>query len=487
MSLRSDLLSVVLPCLGIAVAASALVAASPLESVYLDSLWQLVPVAWLRGEPLLSVLVALHSQPPGLVALQWLDANAWPGLAVLAPLVAYGLTVFLTGVAALALAGRPAAAVLVAAAVALSPSAVLYGRFFFSTIFCAALSAAYCLACGIGARRSSRAWLLGAGLPLALASLFHSGFLPVLLLHLLLASAVPLPPQGRRAGWLTTGLAALALAIGLATPVKNQLAFGSFTPSSWTRLNLVTAWEGWSAWEGCKTRILGSPNEAGLPPGVESMLHARFKPSGHINYNHVSIIGCAAEVDLRDHLHRARAAAAMADHLFYLVANPSWDYAFLSWANIKRAWPLIRAVDPVGPVGNLELGDPQRRTPLRAYLFQTSLKTALLTLLTIGTAAAAAARVLRLIGTRDARDEQHGSGTILPGLLASSWLGYLAVCLAFNGVEMNRLRFAVFPMAALLLLHFATQAARCLPNRDHGLAGRPGEPISTADRMRVNA
>jgi hypothetical protein len=390
--------------------------------------------------------------------LQWLDVNLVPGFMPAAGLAAYAVLVAASGLAVQALTGRDWAGLLAGLIAALSPSAILYSRFWFSTIFCAALIAVFAALVAIGARRRSGSALAAAGLALALAATFHTAFAGVLVVFVavLLLALARNRSLSRRAALFSL----LALAIAFATPLKNWLHFGVFTPSSWGPLNLVTAISGWSGWGECAEEVRRQPPpDPGERRGAVLMTRALTEPDGGANYNHIVILDCARRIDIAAHFEPGPWLANLAHNGYFLLANPSWDYSFLGAANLSALEPLIALADPLRPGGRPSFDHPPGQSRTAFYWSRLSPVTLLVTGLALLTAAASVAHLLLRLA-RPAIDSEQRFADLAAALIGTVYLAYLALCLVTNGVEMNRLRFAVFPLELCLLAALALSLAR---------------------------
>ena len=437
-----------------------------------ETLWQVTDARFLAGKPLWTLLVSYHAQPPGLLILQWLEANLWPGVLRSTMLAAEWAAI--CGMAAIAqlLVGRWWATGLVAAYAAFHPSTLLYGSWFFSSIYLYALVALTVVAIILWVRSGGTATLAVSCTLLAVAGQFHSVYAGVCLAACVTVTSI-FALSGRSAApcrWASRILLAVALALVAIMPLKNYVLFDLFAPSSWGKLNISLVLTDVDHFQICKKRVLEYEYRIQRIQGDtdryywadRELLFTGVESSGGINMNHIEVLRCSRDITLQQDIDPIRIAKRMALAGFELVALPSWDYPQLGEAALRRLARLVSFYELFLPRGKdpsfYYLKGDWRGLPQR-LLGSASLPTLSISLLLAIVLVSDGRRMARFFGSKGVRgalrplmrteaERLHVATALVWLLLAAA---DTAMVLA-NGQELNRMRFSLSPVLLFLCL-----------------------------------
>jgi len=325
----------------------------PLSYVINPQLWQLTSPAWITGKSLWSTVLSFHAQPPGLLVLQWFEANLAAGIIHYTLVLAAAVFVCCSGVIATGITNSWKAGLLTTMIVAFQPATLLYSHWFFSSIYLAALLSLSVVSVQAWARTGKGILLVAAAFALALASLFHAAYLLAFVVLIFLALGFPKVRnvELRRLKFAVPLL--LATAIAFFTPVKNLTVFGFFSTSSWAPLNLANDYtDERFIWQKCQSKVLHSDRQPGdysdsaaaAYRGIlnKDMLFQPRKPGGRVNLNHLDVMQCIDGSYFLEEFDITSAFLNIARAISETIALPAWDYQWLGQENLKKILNTVR-------------------------------------------------------------------------------------------------------------------------------------------------
>lgn len=455
---RRDLLATALGALCIFALVQVSFAGS-LSIIAYEHLWQLAAPAWLVDKSLWSVVLSFHSQPPGMLILQWAAANLTPKVIEFSLLFAAVAYVCCCSLIAAIVTGSRLIGLLAATYIALHPSTLLYSHWFFSPVYLAAFLSVNVILVLQWARTGDGRFLAWALVVLSLASVFHAAYLVAFVCF---ASLVVLFPPIRRTELRRPRFyvpLVIAASIAFFAPVKNLIVFDIFTPSSWSPLNLATVYTKKNPWNRCKAAILASdraPNDFGSSraayfSGVldEDLLFRPTKPKGAANLNHIEVLNCRERVQLAADFDFGAMGINLARAAFETLALPAWDYHWLGRHNLERTQNIVKIHELyVSRSTNPEFHyyRPERRGSVKWLLNSISLSSVVLSVIVIFCGADLLRTFVQRMRRRgDAFDylERRELALAYSCLLA---LLILSVMFLANGQELNRMKFSMSPL-----------------------------------------
>lgn len=461
---RRDLLVTAIEALCI-FAVVRLVFAGTLDIVADEHLWQLAAPDWLVGKSLWSIILSFHAQPPGLLTLQWAAVNLSPLVIDVSLLLAAATYVGCSGVVAVMVTNSRVAGQLVALYISLHPSTLLYSHWFFSPIYLAACVGLTLVLIMGWARSGNAAYFFWAAVVLAVASLFHAGYLAAVLF---LACLLPVylwrwRPDIRKAGLIAPVL--LATLLAFFAPVKNYVIFGTFAASSWAPLNIATFYTTEKYWERCEADIRASTRKMGDYGTLraasfaqaldQDLLFHRDKPRGVVNMNHIDVLKCRDSFQLLKDFDLDAVGVNLVRALVEAVALPAWDYQWLGARNLERISNIVKFYEfYTGRAENPEyLYYKFDRLQSSLWLAEIiSVPNILISIVIISCFGAVLIDFIRSLnphraGIPTALSRRRLSVTFA-GMLA---LVILGVMIFANGQELNRMKFPLTPLFIALL------------------------------------
>jgi len=471
---RSPFLTTLIGSLCIFVVAR-LTVGDPLSYVISPQLWQLASPTWITGKSLWSTILSFHAQPPGLIVLQWFEANLAAGIIQYTLVFAAAVFVCCSGVIATGITNNWKAGLLTTLIVAFQPATLLYSHWFFSSIYLAALLSLSVVSAQAWARTGNGLLLVAAAFTLAVASLFHAAYLLAFVVLVFLAVGFRKLRNDELRRLKFAAPLCLATAIAFFTPVKNLTVFGYFSTSSWGPVNLANVYtDERFIWQKCQSKVLHSdrqPGDYGNSAAAayrdilnSDMLFQPRKPSGPVNLNHLDVMQCIDGSFFLERFDLASAFLNIARAISETIALPAWDYQWLGQENLKKILNIVRLYELYATrahdVGYRYYVDIEKRQDgwLKSLPSFASLLFSVTVIFSCTILLAGFIQFWRRAGGNGTSDAMRAHiARIYPCVLA---LLILTIFVFASGQELNRVKFSLTPLF-IAIIFGAMQ--RCAP------------------------